>query len=32
MLKSEVLPNSKPHYEILDGLRGIAAIVVVPYF
>lgn len=29
MLKSEVLPNSKPHYEILDGLRGIAAIVVV---
>lgn len=24
-----VLPNTKPHYEILDGLRGVAAIMVV---
>lgn len=24
-----ILPNSKPHYEILDGLRGVAAIMVV---
>lgn len=22
-------PNTKPHYEILDGLRGVAAIMVV---
>lgn len=33
MLKTQiseaVLPNTKPHYEILDGLRGVAAIMVV---
>jgi peptidoglycan/LPS O-acetylase OafA/YrhL len=23
--------NSKPHYEILDGLRGVAAIIVVAF-
>lgn len=28
---STVLPNSKPHYPILDGLRGVAALVVVAF-
>ena len=29
MYKNSPLPNSKSHYEILDGLRGVAAIMVV---
>jgi peptidoglycan/LPS O-acetylase OafA/YrhL len=29
MYKNSPLPNSKSHYEILDGLRGVAAILVV---
>lgn len=28
-LSTATLPNTKPHYHILDGLRGVAAIMVV---
>jgi len=31
MNKSPAGINSKPHYEILDGLRGVAAIMVVAF-
>ncbi len=29
MIQSAVYPDSKPHYQILDGLRGVASIVVI---
>lgn len=31
MQSSTFLPDTKPHYDILDGLRGVAALMVVAF-